>query len=110
MTSVFWLAGCGLGTMSYRVPVRPPQGALVTVYRAPLTTNFSNTPVGKREGRASVYYIRDPFISYLDFSWGDADIKTAAQNGRLMKVEYADYEIIQVLGIFGKMTVVVWGK
>ncbi|MHC4789028.1 MAG: TRL domain-containing protein [Planctomycetota bacterium] len=34
----------------------------------------------------------------------------AARNGGLTKVHYADYEILEILGIFGQFTVRAYGE
>ena len=103
------LSGCG-GSMAYITPVRPPMGILVTHYSAPLSTDFEDTPVCTKEGRASTFYVRDPLFTGLDFAWDNADIETAMSNGGLSVVEYADYRYTQVLFIFGKFTVVAKGR
>ena len=109
-TLALWMTGCGLGAMAYRAPVEPPKGAIVTVYKAPLTIDLKETRVCRKMGYASSYYIRDIFITGLGFAWGEADLNAAAQQGNLKRVEYADYELVQVLSIFGKFTVVAWGE
>ena len=40
---------------------------------------------------------------------GDASIKTAAANGGINKIKYVDYEVENILGIYGKYTTVVYG-
>ena len=40
---------------------------------------------------------------------GDASIKTAAANGGIKRIKYVDYEVENVLGIYGKYTTVVYG-
>ena len=104
-------AGCG-GSALWRTPVRPPHAGLVTMYSAPLTTNFSNTPVPakRRVGAASTMYIRDIFFTGLDVAFDDASIQKAAKNGGLSKIYYADYEAKSVLGVFGMFTTKVYGE
>lgn len=91
------------------VPVRPPPGLIVTALQAPLTTNFENVSVGDKEGSASAFYLREPFFG-LSVSWGDASIKAAASNGYLKTVSYCDYDVTQVLGLFGLFTVTAHGE
>ncbi len=126
------LPGClGLTT----APVQPPHGAIYTRIRAPLTVNYHNTKVadtqaqpateevngifgrytakaaGCKVGTASTTYLSIPlwYIS-LDFAWDRCDIETAAKQGGLQKVHYADYEVEEVLGIFGRFTVRAYGE
>ena len=40
---------------------------------------------------------------------GDSSIKTAAANGGITKIKYVDYEVENILGIYGKYTTVVYG-
>ncbi|MFO0982546.1 MAG: TRL domain-containing protein [Planctomycetota bacterium] len=102
------LLGVGCNALP-KVPVRPPGGALFTSVEAPLTTDFDGEAVSSKQGSASAVYVREPFFG-LSISWGDASIKAAAQNGYLKNVGYADYDMIQVLGIFGLFTVRVHGE
>jgi hypothetical protein len=100
------LAGCVL----QKTPVVPPVGALYTEYTAPLTVNFNNTKVStKPPGSSSTMYIHIPYID-LTFAFDQCDIQTAAANGRLTTVHYADYKIMSVLGIFGEFTVYAYGE
>lgn len=96
--------------MSYITPVRPPQGLMLTTITAPLTVNYSNTPVCTKRGAASTYYVRDVIFTGMDFAWGEADLKAAAANGNLKTVEYADYEVLSIFQIFGKFTVTAYGN
>ena len=100
----FVATGCAL----YRTPVIPPQGFLFSQYSAPLTIDFDKTQTGARVGKASTLWIREPFLG-TSYAWEDASISAAARNGGIKKVYYADYEWLQVLGLFGRFTVVVHG-
>ncbi len=113
--ATFLLAMCGLvllvsGCVAYRTPVRPPSGGLFTRYKAPLTTQYNQTAVCEKSGSTSSLYVRDIIVTGLDIGWGKADIATAARNGGLQTVKYADYEILAVLGAFGRFTVTVYGE
>ena len=106
LAAVLLLTGCAT---VFTVPVRPPMGVLITNYKAPLTVNFHETPVCTKRGVASTLYFRDFLLTGMDFGWGEAGIDDAAKNGNLKTVEYADYEMLSVLGVFGKFTVVARG-
>jgi len=99
------LSGCGIGSLAYLAPVKPPNGILVTAVKAPLSTDFDSTPVSSAQGKATTFYVRDPLITGMDFAWGNADLDAAMRDGDLSRVEYADYRITQVLLIFGMFTV-----
>lgn len=94
-------------------PVVPPPGLLFTLYEAPLQTRFSNdgkgTSIGTRSGETVAHYIHIPFV-YLRFGWGDASIKSAATNGNLSTIHVADYEFLQVIGIYSRTTIKVSGE
>jgi hypothetical protein len=98
------------GCVVWRAPVVPPGGAIYTHYRAPLTGDVNKAPVSGKTGRASTRYIAYPFSRVLSIAWADASIKEAAQNGGLTRVEYADYEILQVFGVYAEFTVTVHGE
>ncbi len=126
------LPGClGLET----APVQPPRGAIYTKIRAPLTVNYRGTVVstdsavsppalggmgtalggaalaGSKVGTASTTLLSIPlWYTSLDFAWDRCDIETAAKEGGLQTVYYADYEVEQVVGIFGRFTVRAYGK
>ncbi len=97
-------AGCALP----RVPVAPPPALLFAQYKAPLTPDLHDTPVGSKRGIAKTFFVFEPFLGTM-WAWEDASIKTAAANGRISKIYYADYEAFTVLNIFGRFTVVAYG-
>ena len=97
--AVFSLTGC------IRAPFVPPQGYAFSQTKAPLDVDFNNTQIaGMNRGTAEV-------INILGlFSFGDASAKAAAENGRISTIVHADYEHFNILGIFQKTTVIVYGK
>lgn len=98
------------GCMTWQAPVQPPRGLLITVYSAPLTTDFAQTPVGGKTGKATTLYLRDIIFTGQTLAWDDASVATAARNAGLTTITYADYEILEVLGVFGKFTIRVHGE
>ena len=107
--SGFFLVGCNSVP---RAPFIPPHGGIYTNLRAPLSTNFDSTPNTQnlKIGTAATSYFRDPIITGQSFAWNRCDIETAAANGGISKVHYADYESMQILGIYGRTTVIVHGE
>ena len=104
--SVSMSAGC----IAWEAPVQPTRGGLITIYSAPLSIEGCRIPVGGKVGTASTMYFRDVLITGLGFAWDDASIKEAARNGGISEVYYADYEITEILGMFGKLTTRVHGE
>ena len=83
-------------------PFEPPVG-LVSVIKAPLSTE-GNWEMGSKSGESSS-------ISILGLvAVGDCSISTAADAGGVSKVNHVDYEYRNVLGIYQKATVIVYGE
>lgn len=101
-----FILSCALGLTSacstIRAPFVPPLGA-VSVISAPLDIDYQDTQIGRRKGSASVFNI----LGLV--SVGDASLKSAAENGRIKTVKAADYDYTNVLYIFQKMTLNVYG-
>ncbi|HPK03591.1 MAG TPA: TRL domain-containing protein [Candidatus Sumerlaeota bacterium] len=93
------------------VPVQPPPGFIYEQVSAPLSYNFAETPAQPgKTGVSQANYLCIPFIPYLSFSWGDVSIENAAREGNLDEVAYADYEVMQVLGVFTQMKIIAHGR
>ena len=104
LISLLIFSGC-----VHRAPVVPPIGLLFTSYRAPLVTDFDETPLGTKHGEAVVMFVAEPFLG-TSVAWGEADIETAAEEGGITTVHYADYDALIVLGFFRRFTVRVYGE
>ena len=113
--SVAGLSSCAVNLNPVKAPVVPPSGAIFTLYKAPLDVDFSDdngTPTevrGLEMGDARAHYIYIPQVG-IDFAWGDASIEAASLDGGLSTVEYADYELLSVLGIYVSTTIEAHGK
>lgn len=106
---VVFATGCAGAAWS--APVRPPRGLLYTHYKAPITAEFNETSVAaSRTGIASTLYVRDPIITGQGFAWDDASVQTAANQAGITKIHYVDYEMLEVLTVFGQFTVTVHGE
>ena len=90
------LAGC------LSAPFQPPSG-LVSVTTAPLSTE-GNWEVGSKKGEASSTSL------FCLYATGDCSIATAARNGGLKKIDYVDYKYVNIIGIWQKATVIVYGE
>lgn len=83
-------------------PFEPPMG-IVSVVKAPLSTE-GNWEMGSKHGESSS-------ISILGIAAvGDCSIATAAKTGGVKKVNHVDYEYRNILGIYQKATVIVYGE
>lgn len=102
---------CQACAVGVGAPVRPPGGALFTWVSAPVDTNFSQTPVGSKTGTSETRYLYIPNGNSLplSFAWGDARIAEAAADAGITTVHYADYEFLNILGVYNQLTVRVSG-
>jgi len=99
--SLLVLCGCVMPESEFA----PPPGGLFSNYKAPLLINYDKVAVGRRSSNASAKYVHDILLTRLDFSWADCSIDAAADNGRFSRVGIADYEFLNVFGIYAKTTV-----
>ena len=94
-----------------QAPVEPAHGGVFSSYLVPLGTNFDETPVGSKVGRTSLFYFQIPVngsrIPVATFA--DSSIMQAANSAGIQTIHYADYQVIDVLGIFVRLTVRVSG-
>lgn len=95
LTSCLGLAGCSSFTGAF------PSGVIYTATKAPL--DFTRTTIGPKEGAASAIGILGIVAT------GDASIRNAAANGNIRNVTSVDYEVLNILGVYTKFTVLVTG-
>ncbi len=110
MSLVVVLTGCG---RFLPTAVVPPQGMLFCHYSAPLSTHLDNVPAGRKVTRvssSSTHYLRDIILTNLDFSWGEAGIQQIARMGGLKQVYFADYDFLNILGVYARFTINVYGS
>ena len=92
-------------------PLLPPRGGLVEAVRAPLSLNYHATLAKPaKTGSATFHYFWVPLHSNLSFTWQSASIESAVRNGGLSEVEYADYEVLSVLGVYTRFTIIAYGN
>lgn len=102
LTLALGLTGCAFGP---KAPFQPAHAGFFNNTVAPLSTEYANTPVaGLRSGEASAVNILGLF------AFGDCGLRAAAEEGGLKTVSFADYANFNVLGIYQKTTVTVYGK
>jgi len=96
-----------------QTPVIPPPGFIYERVKAPLSVNYHYTPADPgRTGVSTVRYLQIPLLlgGLLSFSWGDGSVEEAANEGNIEVVEYADYEVFQVLTVYTEFTVIAHGR
>ena len=85
-------------------PVQPPYGILYTSYQAPLDYDQDGGAVGSKSGTSET-------MSILGLvALGDGSIKTAASNGGITTITGADYEYVNIIGVYQKYTTIVHGE
>jgi hypothetical protein len=93
----------------WRAPVRPAFAA-VEVYSAPAQVNFDRTKLGSKRGSGGVVYIENPFFIRIPLaSFGQLDARSIAQSAGITNVTHMDYRVINVLNIFVRFELIVYG-
>ena len=100
------ISGCAAFT--FKSEFKPPIGGLFTEIKAPLTINFDNTPVSEHYGESTALYFMEPFFG-TSYAWEECSLESAAANGSIKSVDYADYEFFCILGLFARTTVRAYG-
>ena len=108
------LGGCATG----HVGVTPPKGFIFTLYRAPMSCQLDRPegapcPANLKHGTTSVHAFVLPVPEtqgVLSAGWGNAALDKAAGDAGIHTVYYADYELLEVLGIYKRVTVYVYGE
>ncbi len=102
------ISGCA--QMAYtEAPVAVPVGGLYQQTKAPLTYN---TPfkVSEKVGRAYTSYIGHPAMPILSADVGDASIQAAASSAGITKIHHIDYARTNILSVFTRIEVFVYGE
>lgn len=104
--------GCA-GLVNYQAPVVPPRTALIETYKAPLMTDFNYTNVGKgniiKASSSKTLYFWDFLLTRMNFSWDDVSIPEIARKGGIKNITYADYEVVNILGVYAHFQINVYG-
>jgi len=88
------LSGCTFG-------MTPIQGAFFTDFEGPMM-------VGSAAGSAKVGVAEGTAV--IGFGSGDVSIATAMKNGGIKKIHHVDYHTTNVLGLFTKVQLKVYGE
>lgn len=88
------LSGCVVG-------MTPIFGSIFTDVEAPFAVGSASgySKVGVAEGKG-----------VLGIAFGDVSISTAMRNGNIKKIHHVDYHTENVLGVYSKVTVKVYGE
>jgi len=80
-------------------------GCIYSNVQVPMSSEFRNTQTVTKAGAATTRS-----VAWL-VAWGDAGLQTAAKNGQLTSLEYADRAFVNVLfGLYMSNTTVVYGN
>jgi hypothetical protein len=94
-----WLSGMMLAAV-----LLLGSGCMYTHVRFPMDTDFQETRLGEKQGRARYHA-----VLWL-VAWGDAGSQAAARQGELTTIRHADREIFALLfGLYMRHTTVVYG-
>ena len=84
-------------------PFMPAQGLVYTHTKAPLSIGFHKTDLGNKVGTSTSTSILSLF------SCGDVSAQAAAKNGKIRVIKHADYEFTNILFLYSKTTLYVYG-
>lgn len=88
----------------------PPVGLLFANHSAPLQVDMDATTLGAKKGEAThTSYFHDFILTGLNFAWGSAAIGEAAEEAGITTVKHVDYDLLNVLGLYARFTVHVYG-
>jgi hypothetical protein len=105
-----------------KMPVMPPKGLVYNNYKAPLflqdnyhvagagAAKTVEIPANVKHGVSETAQIAFPFYPQLSVGFGDAAVKSAAANGNIQKILYADYEYFSVFGVYNRFRVHAYGE
>ena len=111
VAALLFCSGCTF-LVPYSTPVKPPPGGIFTNHKAPLMINLKDTDIGTdtiKYSHKKTYYFHDLILTQIDVAWGTADIPEIARRGGIKRVTHADYEMMNILGIYAEFTIHVYG-
>ncbi|MCD6262152.1 MAG: hypothetical protein J7J52_03920 [Deltaproteobacteria bacterium] len=109
--TVFLFTGCAM----VKTPAPSVYSSIYGDYKQdyPLELHPANTNIGKSTQANNRKYSKigtATVTSVLGFGSGDATIKAAMKNGGITKIDHVEYESTNVLGVYAKLTVIVYGE
>lgn len=94
---LFALSGCTVYGQS------PVSGWITVDQKGPVSVGDLSVGAGNKVGRGRSEGV-------LIVSWGDCSIETAARNAGITQISHVDSQVLNVLGIYARYDVVVYGK
>lgn len=98
------VAGASLFSGCLVAPFEPPMGMIFSDVKAPLMVDYDKAQVSPKSGRAESVCILGLVTT------GDNSIQAAAAQGGIQTIEHVDYQYFNVIGVYQKTTVVVFGQ
>jgi len=93
------VSGCAM--TSAQGPMTPATGFIYTDVKGPFATGEgASAKTGTSECMSILGWV----------ALGDASLEAAMQNGGIKKVNHVDYQTMNILGIYSKLTVTVYGE
>ena len=100
LVGVMMVSGCAAGLSTPAGTMTPAPGLLFADAKGPLVTGDGGA------GKTGT----SECVSYLGIvALGDASLETAMKNGSIKKINHADIHLYNILGIYAKTTVTVYG-
>ncbi len=93
-------------------PVVPPRGGIYTHVHAPLTTRYDSTVVGgatQKHTMTRTHWFGDPVYTQWGLAWDDPELREEAYRAGITDFSYADYELLEILGIYREYTITLYG-
>ncbi len=108
---------CG-GCMSARLGPGLPKGMLYSHYKGPAycaTRQSDGVPVydDRSANSASTHKVLIPApysFGALSFGWGDMSMARMLTNGRISEVDYVEYEFLNILNVYDRATLTIYGR
>ncbi|HPN84018.1 MAG TPA: TRL domain-containing protein [Victivallales bacterium] len=108
---------CG-GCMSARLGAGPQNGLIFSHFKGPSYCATSQTDGvqvydDRLSDSASTHkvLIPAPFtFGALSFGWGDMSTAKILTNGKISQVDYVDYEFFNILNVYERATLTVYGR
>jgi len=101
MVGAMLVSGCAAGMSTPAGPMAPTPGIMFADIKGPLVVG--DGAVGKT-GTSEC-------VSFLGLvAMGDASYETAMKNGQITKINHADFHMFNILGLYAKTTVTVYGE
>jgi len=62
-----------------------------------------------RAASSKTLYFHDMLLTGMNFAWEEASVPEIARSGGIQNVTYADYEMLNILGVYAEFRINVYG-